>query len=105
MTAKPPPQPVERTQTLRQSIRQYLEDGPHSARELSSQVGLREKDVVAHLEQLQRSLRAAGKRLLVDPAVCLSCGFVFRKRSRLSRPSACPRCREQRIDPPTFSVA
>jgi len=40
----------------------------------------------------------------VEPAECLDCGFVFRKRARLDRPSACPVCRNQHLGPPRFAV-
>jgi predicted Zn-ribbon and HTH transcriptional regulator len=33
----------------------------------------------------------------VEPAQCLGCGFVFRKRARLDRPSACPVYRSQHL--------
>jgi predicted Zn-ribbon and HTH transcriptional regulator len=40
----------------------------------------------------------------VEPAQCLDCSFVFRKRARLDRPSACPVCRSQHLGPPRFAV-
>ena len=97
--------PRERHETVRQTLLWLLEEGPHTARELSGLAGIREKDVATHLEHLQRSLRSAKRRLRVEPARCLSCDYVFASRSRLSRPSACPRCRQQHIDPPVFALA
>jgi predicted Zn-ribbon and HTH transcriptional regulator len=98
-------EPREQTQTLRQSILDCLEEGPLTARELSALVHIREKDVAPHLEHLEKSLRRSGKRLVIEPAECLQCGFRFEKRRRFTRPSACPRCRCQRIDPPVFRLA
>lgn len=94
----------EATETARQAIRGHLSRDARTARELSSLVGLPEKDVVAHLEHLDRSLRAAGVRLVVEPARCLACGFTFRDRRRLSKPSACPRCRATHVSAPLFAV-
>jgi len=67
-------------------------------------VGVPEKQVAGHLEHLGRSLKAAGERLRVEPAQCLECRFVFRKRARLSRPSRCPVCRSERLDAPRFAI-
>ena len=97
--------PKERSRTLRQSILDCLKKGPVTARDLSTLVHIREKDVVPHLEHLEKSLRRSRQRLLIEPAECLQCGFRFEERRRLSKPSACPRCRCQRIDPPVFRLA
>jgi predicted Zn-ribbon and HTH transcriptional regulator len=76
-----------------------------SARELASRLGLREKDVADHLEHVARTLEARGARLAVEPAQCRACGFVFEHRARLTRPSRCPECKREQIEPPLFSAA
>jgi predicted Zn-ribbon and HTH transcriptional regulator len=96
--------PREASETLRQEILRHLREGPLTARELSTLVHVREQDVIPHLEHLQRSLRRTPERLVLRPAECLACGYQFRRRTRLTRPSACPRCRAQRIEPPIFSL-
>jgi predicted Zn-ribbon and HTH transcriptional regulator len=92
----------ERRTTIREAIRHVLADGFATAREISGRVGVSEKDVAGHLEHLQRSLKAAGERLEIEPAKCLACGFVFKDRSRLTTPSRCPRCKDEGITPPRF---
>ena len=104
MPKQGPKPPRERNQTLRQAIVKHLEEGPCTTRDLSQLIGIREKEVVPHLEHIQKSLRASGRKLIVQPAQCLSCNFVFKNRKRLSKPSACPQCRNQQIDPPVFSL-
>lgn len=94
----------ERTETVREALRKALREGPSTARDLSAAVGIREKDVAEHLAHLARSLGRRGERLVVEPASCLACGFVFEGRERLSRPGSCPACRSTRIDPPVFRV-
>jgi predicted Zn-ribbon and HTH transcriptional regulator len=89
---------------VREALRAALLRGPATARDLSAEVGLREKDVADHLAHLQRSLAHRGERLVVEPATCLACGFAFRERERLTRPGACPGCRSTRIDPPAFRI-
>lgn len=75
-----------------------------TARELATAASISEKDVVEHLEHLAYSLRREGFRLDVHAAACLACGFVFGERERLTTPSACPKCRSERVSPPTFRV-
>ena len=91
--------------TLRHALREELLDGFSTARDLSSRLGVPEKDIAHHLEHLERSLRGTGGRLEVEPASCVGCGFVFRKRERLTRPTSCPLCNGERIEPPRFRVA
>jgi transcriptional regulator len=96
---------LEATETPRQALRRHLAEGPRTARDLSALVHLPEREVVQHLEHLRRSLAGAGGALAVEPAACLGCGYVFRTRRRLARPSACPRCRSQRLTAPVFRVS
>ena len=105
MRQKPPAVPAERSETPRQAILRHLARGPHSARDLASLLGMREPDVVSHLEHLERSLRRGPRRLVVEPARCLACGYGFPGRHRLSCPSSCPACRRQQIEPPLFRLA
>ncbi len=102
--ARPERAPAERRATVRSELVRHLRAGPLTARELSGRVGVAERAVAEHLAHVARSLRAAGERLHVEPARCLECGFVFRKRERLGKPSACPACRSQHVAPPRFRV-
>ena len=97
-------EPIARHETVRQSIQHALEQEELTAADIGQRLGLREREVVAHFDHLQRSLAHAGMRLEVLPAECRSCGFVFRQRERLGRPSACPNCRSERIEPPPFRI-
>jgi transcriptional regulator len=109
MGSSEPPVPGERGSTVRSALKEALRTGSaeelRTAKDLSAAVGIREKDVAEHLEHLERSLKPEGLRLQVEPAECLACGFVFRDRTRLTRPGACPKCRSTRIDPPAFRIA
>ena len=88
--------------TLRHALRSALLDGFSSARELSARLSVPEKDVAPHLAHLEKSLRQVGGRLEVEPASCIACGFVFKKRERLTKPSGCPVCCSERIEAPRF---
>lgn len=99
-----PRQPPARTETLRAALRAALSADGQTAHQLSGATGMSERDVVQHLEHLARSLRGAGARLEVEPAHCLSCGFSFTTRQRLGRPSRCPACKSERLEPPLFRL-
>ena len=92
------------SETPRQAIRRHLAEAARTAHELSALVHLPEKEIVPHLEHLARSAHATGDRLEVEQPRCLDCGFAFRERTRLGRPSACPRCRGQRLSLPVFRL-
>jgi predicted Zn-ribbon and HTH transcriptional regulator len=95
---------MERSQTIRETLRLELLRGSATARELSGRVGIREKDVADHLAHLEKSSRARGERLVVEPASCIACGYSFAKRVRFTRPGSCPSCGSTRIDPPAFRL-
>jgi predicted Zn-ribbon and HTH transcriptional regulator len=99
-----PGRPQDRSQTPRQALAEALRAGPATARDLSRIVGISEHDVTAHLVHLARSLRARGQRLVIEPARCLDCGFVYARREKPARPSHCAECRGTRLTLPEFSI-
>jgi predicted Zn-ribbon and HTH transcriptional regulator len=104
LRAMPEREPPQRSETLRDSLRRELRGGWVSARQLSTLVGLSEKVVPKHLEHLRKSAKGAGERFEVEPAVCAKCEYVFDDRERLTKPSRCPACKAQRIEPPRFRI-
>jgi transcriptional regulator len=109
MRERPPKPPPARDLTPRDALRAALDatrdtGANASARDLASAAGLSEKDVLHHLEHLARSLPHEGLKLVIEPATCLACAFVFRDRARLTSPGACPTCRSERVAPPSFRV-
>jgi len=103
-SAADPPTPVEEKETVRRQIRALLEEGPHTAKEISFAIRRPEKEIKNHLEHLRKSLHAEGRRLTQIPAECRGCGFVFRKRDRLKAPGRCPVCKGESISDPSFRV-
>jgi len=99
-----PNEPVERGRTIREDIESTLRHGPLTAAELSAAIGVPERDLPEHLSHLELSLRGRSERLLVLPARCVRCGFVFETRTRHKKPSRCPRCKSERIEPPRYSL-
>ena len=90
--------------TVRQKIIELLGEDEMDARELSREVGIREKEVYDHLTHIARSLAAKGNKLNIQPARCLSCGYVFKDRQRFTRPGRCPRCKKSHLQSPGFYI-
>jgi predicted Zn-ribbon and HTH transcriptional regulator len=104
--AKEPFVPQERKGTIRQEIMSLLEkNAALTAKDISAEVRIPEKEVYSHLEHIQKSLSKAGHHLHVKPSECLKCGFVFTKREKLKTPGRCPVCHEEHIQEPLFSIA
>lgn len=99
-----PPVPAERGDTVRHEIASVLTGRRLTAREISGQVRVSEKEVTSHLEHIRRTVARTGRHLVVEPAVCQQCGFVFHKRERLTKPGKCPICHSQHLDAPLFEI-
>uniref|UniRef100_C6E480 Transcriptional regulator containing an HTH domain fused to a Zn-ribbon-like protein n=1 Tax=Geobacter sp. (strain M21) TaxID=443144 RepID=C6E480_GEOSM len=98
---KEPRVPQDRRETVRHEIISLLTGENMTARDISGQVGIGEKEVLEHLEHIRIALRS---RLAVTPSACLECGFSFRKRERLGKPGRCPVCRSERIVDPSYTI-
>ncbi len=101
---KEPSEPVERYNTIRRYIISLLEENPATAKGISSFVRIAERDVYDHLKHIHKTLHKNNQRLLVAPAACEKCGFEFKKRDRLTKPSKCPVCHSSLIRPPLYSI-
>ena len=88
--------------TIRKEIASLLEKESLDLREISQTLRIREKEVLDHLQHIARSVHP--RTLGMDPAVCLQCGFVFRKRERFSTPSRCPLCKSESVSPPRYRI-
>ncbi len=63
----------------------------------------RVQDLADDLEHLRKSLKHEGLRLIVEPAACQKCGFVFTK-GKLLKPGRCPKCKSTWIDEPRVGI-
>jgi predicted Zn-ribbon and HTH transcriptional regulator len=62
-------------------------------------------EIYDHLEHIARTVRAKyGKLLLMDPPYCKKCGYVFKDLKKPKKPSRCPRCGSEWIEPPRFII-
>jgi predicted Zn-ribbon and HTH transcriptional regulator len=105
---KPPPRkppiPPTAQETVRHLLVTLLSEQTLSAKEISAQAHIAEKEVYGHLEHIRLSLAASGATLVITPAECRACGFIFSKRDRLTPPGKCPVCRDEAILEPLFTV-
>jgi hypothetical protein len=88
--------------TIRKEIADLLGRESLDLREISQILRIREKEILEHLQHIARSVHP--RKLAMDPATCLQCGFVFKKRERFSAPSRCPLCKSESISPPRYRI-
>lgn len=53
-------------------------------------------DLEDQLRHVLRSAQAAGHRIVIEPARCKGCGFLFAE-DKLAKPSRCPACKGSRL--------
>ncbi len=93
-------------ETVRERIIKLLSEtqAPLSAKEIAFEVGLEsEREVYEELRHVAKTVRRMGKTLYIQPAYCKKCGFVF-KDAQIKKPSRCPKCKSQWIEPPRFII-
>jgi predicted Zn-ribbon and HTH transcriptional regulator len=88
---------------FRKDLLELLQRQPATASELALMLDVHPREIQDDLEHLMRSLRHSAHHLVVEPAYCRKCGFVF-SRDKLGKPGRCPRCRETWIAEPRFHV-
>jgi len=89
--------------TRRQQIVERLTDSEWEFDDLRHELGLTVKVLEEDLHHIKRSVRSGGRRLVVTPARCEACDFVF-KSTALHPPGRCPSCRERRIAGPWIRI-
>jgi len=91
--------------TVRQQIVHVLTGARCSARDLAHRLRISERQVEEHLAHIAKSVgHDRQARFLLEPSACEECGYTFRGRTRLTRPSRCPRCRSEAISSPRFGI-
>ncbi len=92
--------------TRRQRIISLLEERDYSVSELAMALELRGRGskrlILEELKVIQRIVKRDGKVLLIKPAECRKCGFVFKP--EINIPSRCPRCKSEWIEEPRFKI-
>ncbi len=90
--------------TIRQQLIFLLEQGEMSARDISQELKIQEKEVYEHLVHIKRTLKSRKKTLHVDPFYCLICDYVFKDRQRMTKPGRCPKCKKSHIQGAMYRI-
>jgi predicted Zn-ribbon and HTH transcriptional regulator len=93
----------ERKGVYRKDLLTLLSAQPRSVSSVARELGLKRGDVEDDLRHLLRSARAAGHRVVVEPARCRACGFTFHD-DKLAKPGKCPECRATWLHEAQISV-
>ena len=88
---------------FRKQLLEVLAAEPRTASSLARELGLHRRDIEDDLRHLVRSARAAGHKVVVEPARCKSCGFRFDE-DKLSKPGKCPQCRSTWLFEPLLRI-
>lgn len=91
--------------TARQRIIDLLTGTRLSSNQLAQMLGLPERQIEEHLTHVVKSIaRDRSRRFILEPSTCPDCGFVFRDRTKLTKPSRCPICRGEGISRPRYGI-
>ena len=95
--------PRERSATIRQDIIELMKRGPVTPFDLSGLLRVSEREAIFHLAH---ALETAGAKYRIEstPAHCKSCGFVFKERRKVAKPSRCPECKATRVEPAAYWI-
>ncbi len=92
--------------TRRERITLLLEESDHplTAQDIAEALGLENRNVVFEdIEHIAKSLKREGKQILIRPATCGKCGYIFSPKSA-KRPSRCPKCKSEWILLPGYLI-
>ncbi len=92
-------------QTPRRRIIELLTGTLLTSNQLAHMLGMPERHVEEHLAHVVKTVsRDPIRTFTLEPSECQSCGFAFRNRTRLTRPSRCPRCRSESVTAPRYGI-
>lgn len=89
--------------TRRQEITEVLRAEALSLRDLSEMFHVHIKEILEDISHIEKSVRPQ-EELIMTPAQCRKCGFIFKDRSKFKKPSKCPKCKGMRIREPEFQI-
>lgn len=93
--------------TRREQIAQHLEDAeyPLTAQDLCDILDLKKRAIIYEdIDHIARSVKNQGKQVVVSPARCGKCQFIFKKMKSSKAPTKCPKCRSEWIIAPGYLI-
>lgn len=91
-------------ETIRRQLITLLSETALSVKELSQAIRASEKEIGAHLPHVRKTVLSQKRRFVVNPAACMTCGYRFENRRRLTRPGRCPKCKGSYLQDPTYRI-
>ncbi len=88
--------------TRREEIIEKLSKRAESAYQLANYYKVELKEILEDLDHMAKSTKP--RKLKQIPARCKHCGFIYKERSKVKKPSRCPRCRSERIQAQLFRI-
>ena len=88
--------------TRREQIIKILTKEEKSAQQLANHFQVELFEILEDLEHIKYSIKP--RKLTMKQAQCKKCGFVFEERSRVKKPSKCPKCKSEWIMASLFSI-
>jgi len=88
--------------TRREEIEKILLKEEKSAHQLANMFQTELKEILEDLAHIELSVKP--KKIVITPARCKKCGFLFKERSKIKKPSKCPRCRSEWIQAQLFRI-
>nr|KXH72256.1 MAG: hypothetical protein AM325_01920 [Candidatus Thorarchaeota archaeon SMTZ1-45] len=93
--------------TRRERIAELLErtEYPLTAEEICQLLDIEKRSIVYDdIDHISKSVKREAKELLVRPASCGRCQFIFKVRKSAKAPGKCPKCKSQWILAPAFII-
>ena len=88
---------------FRKELIPLLHDHPMGLEEIARLMELPKKDVEDDLRHLIKSLKHSEYQLIITPAECRKCKFIF-SMEKLHKPGKCPKCHGTWIKEPVFRI-
>ncbi|MFX1607052.1 MAG: transcriptional regulator [Promethearchaeota archaeon] len=93
--------------TRRENIAELLErtEHPLTVEEICERLDIKKRSIVYEdIDHISKSVKRENKELLIRPARCGKCLFIFKARKTAKAPSKCPKCRSEWILSPAFLI-
>jgi predicted Zn-ribbon and HTH transcriptional regulator len=88
--------------TRREQIVEILNKEEKSAQDLANYFRIEMFEILIDLKHIEYSIKP--KKLVMRPAQCKKCAFIFKERSRVKKPSKCPSCKGEWILAARFRI-
>ena len=93
--------------TRREEIARLLEEAeyPLTAQDICDMMDIKKRSLVYEdIDHIAKSVKNLKKQVVVSPARCGKCQFIFKKMKSSKAPTKCPKCRSEWIIAPAYLI-